>query len=181
MNGWSARAPCAARRVTLSTLHISTLPASTEGVCPVIDSGSSAFSVTIMRGVLGSSAFHHTVAYQERFAAGDAYAFTMNIVFDFGNVLVEWNPVNCSVTLSRRGDCRSACRTSPALIEHQDWRDFDRGVLEADELAYRTGEPPGTRPVVAIRLHRTDSCMCCPCCRVRLVLLLRDRRRRCCQ
>lgn len=68
------------------------------------------------------------------------YAFTMNIVFDFGNVLVEWNPVQ--LLSEHFPDAKRLPLSLPdlavALIEHQDWRDFDRGVLTADELAYRT-------------------------------------------
>ena len=64
----------------------------------------------------------------------------MNIVFDFGNVLVEWDPVRLirehypSDEL-RQVDVNAFART---LIEHDDWQAFDRGVLDGAELAARS-------------------------------------------
>jgi len=68
------------------------------------------------------------------------YALAMNIVFDFGNVLVEWNPLRLLREhfpgIERLS--RDHAELAAALIEHQDWQDFDRGVLDGGELASRT-------------------------------------------
>ena len=69
----------------------------------------------------------------------------MNIVFDFGNVLVEWNPVRL-IDLHYPADKRpryAAADLAPALIEHRDWQDFDRGALGGDELATRSARRLG--------------------------------------
>lgn len=68
------------------------------------------------------------------------YAFAMNVVFDFGNVLVEWNPVRLIVEHYPGRDqlSRTPAELALAMIEHQDWQDFDRGLLDSDELAART-------------------------------------------
>lgn len=67
---------------------------------------------------------------------------TMNIVFDFGNVLVEWDPVRLirehypSAEL-QRVDVNAFAHT---LIEHEDWQAFDRGMLDGAELAARSAQ-----------------------------------------
>lgn len=68
------------------------------------------------------------------------YALVMNIVFDFGNVLVEWNPVRLIVEHFPGIEqlSRPPTELAVALIDHQDWQDFDRGLLDGDELASRT-------------------------------------------
>ncbi len=63
----------------------------------------------------------------------------MDIVFDFGNVLVEWDPVRLIdahyAVASRPG--WTAERLAQALVEHTDWHDFDRGVIDGATLAAR--------------------------------------------
>jgi putative hydrolase of the HAD superfamily len=73
------------------------------------------------------------------------YACLMNIVFDFGNVLVEWNPAR----LIREHFSLAIANTSPpdelaaALINHQDWLDFDLGWIGSAELAERSSRRLG--------------------------------------
>ncbi len=70
----------------------------------------------------------------------------MNIIFDFGNVLVEWNPVQLILdhypplpqAWHPRHTPESAAAFASALISHPDWLDFDRGLLESAELAERS-------------------------------------------
>ena len=64
----------------------------------------------------------------------------MNIVFDFGNVLFEWNPVRL---IDEHFERASALPTTSAalaetLINHQDWLDFDLGLLDAATVAERS-------------------------------------------
>ncbi len=64
----------------------------------------------------------------------------MNIVFDFGNVLVEWNP---SRLIAEHYPQRELLTHTPdaladALVNHQDWIDFDRGLICCALLAERS-------------------------------------------
>jgi putative hydrolase of the HAD superfamily len=81
----------------------------------------------------------------------------LRIVFDFGGVLFNWRPIE----LVQRHfphharDLSSARATVAAVFQGfgGDWAQFDRGVLEADELvrriAARTGLPaPGVQELV---------------------------------
>jgi putative hydrolase of the HAD superfamily len=68
----------------------------------------------------------------------------MNIIFDFGNVLFEWNPVRLldehflgKQSVEPRGALNSAA-LAETLINHQDWLDFDLGRLNSDALAARS-------------------------------------------
>ncbi len=66
----------------------------------------------------------------------------MNIVFDFGNVLFEWNParqIDEHFAHTSRSQATSAA-LADTLINHQDWLDFDLGVLEAETVAARSAE-----------------------------------------
>ena len=69
----------------------------------------------------------------------------MNIVFDFGNVLVEWNPARLIEFHYAAADGRAHFPEALAdtLINHQDWLDFDLGVIEAAELATRSARRLG--------------------------------------
>ena len=73
----------------------------------------------------------------------------MNIVFDFGSVLFDWQP---HVFLARMLPERALdTRTAHALVADffqgcgGDWSEFDRGTLEPEALAQaislRTGRP----------------------------------------
>ena len=69
----------------------------------------------------------------------------MNYVFDFGAVLVNWQPVNMLA------ECFPQQADSPAhaghlaheVFAHADWHDYDRGVLTIDEVITRTSERLG--------------------------------------
>ena len=68
-----------------------------------------------------------------------AYALIMNIVFDFGNVLFEWNPLRLigqHFAQASRSPANSAA-LADTLINHQDWLDFDLGLLDAATVAER--------------------------------------------
>ena len=64
----------------------------------------------------------------------------MNIVFDFGNVLVEWNPVRLLDEHYPRRErlTRALPELADALVNHQDWIDFDRGLISTATLASRS-------------------------------------------
>ena len=69
-----------------------------------------------------------------------AYAFTMNIVFDFGNVLFEWNPARLIDEHFAQPSTSPATSVALAdtLINHKDWLDFDLGLLDVGTLARRS-------------------------------------------
>lgn len=63
----------------------------------------------------------------------------MNIVFDFGGVLFEWNPQRL---VSEHFPASLPVSLSPSqwanmLVDHQDWRDFDGGDIDAQALSLR--------------------------------------------
>jgi putative hydrolase of the HAD superfamily len=66
----------------------------------------------------------------------------MNIVFDFGAVLFTWKPGALLLqTFSEHiGTTEEAAHLSHQVFSHPDWHDFDRGVLDADEVTARTAE-----------------------------------------
>ena len=74
-----------------------------------------------------------------------SYACTMNIVFDFGNVLVEWNPARLIQHhyTAPDGKAQFADALADTLINHQDWLDFDLGLIDSHELAKRSGRRLG--------------------------------------
>ena len=69
----------------------------------------------------------------------------MNIVFDFGNVLVEWNPSRLIQHhyLAPDGKAHYPEALADTLINHQDWLDFDLGLIDSTELARRSGRRLG--------------------------------------
>lgn len=68
------------------------------------------------------------------------YASAMNIVFDFGNVLVEWNPARLIEHHydAPDGKAHLAEALADTLINHQDWLDFDLGLIDSRQLAERS-------------------------------------------
>jgi putative hydrolase of the HAD superfamily len=81
----------------------------------------------------------------------------LRIVFDFGGVLFDWRPIHLVQRHlpQQSHDDASTHATVAAVFEGfgGDWAQFDRGVLEADELvlriATRTGLPlPNVRELV---------------------------------
>lgn len=64
----------------------------------------------------------------------------MNIVFDFGNVLFEWNPEQLVVEHfpAPLPPSLSPARFADALVNHRDWLDFDLGFIDSHELSLRS-------------------------------------------
>ena len=73
------------------------------------------------------------------------YACAMNIIFDFGNVLVEWNPAQLIEHhyTAPDGKAQFADALAGTLINHQDWLDFDLGLIDSHELAKRSARRLG--------------------------------------
>jgi putative hydrolase of the HAD superfamily len=72
----------------------------------------------------------------------------MNIVFDFGNVLVEWHPARLIQHHYPAPDGRAQFPDALAhtLIHHPDWLEFDLGTIDAAELAVRSARRLGLNP-----------------------------------
>lgn len=64
----------------------------------------------------------------------------MNYVFDFGAVLVNWQPVNMlAECFPQQADSPAhAGHLAHAVFAHADWHDYDRGVLTMDAVIART-------------------------------------------
>ena len=64
----------------------------------------------------------------------------MNIVFDFGNVLFEWNPARLIKHYydAPDGKTQHAETLADMLVNHQDWLDFDLGLINSQQLAERS-------------------------------------------
>jgi putative hydrolase of the HAD superfamily len=69
----------------------------------------------------------------------------MNIVFDFGAVLFTWQPANLIAQhLSEHAPtAEQAKRLAGDIFHHQDWQDFDRGVVDLDPVVQRTASRLG--------------------------------------
>jgi putative hydrolase of the HAD superfamily len=69
----------------------------------------------------------------------------MNIVFDFGNVLVEWHPARLIQHHYVAADGRAQFPEALAhtLIHHPDWLDFDLGRIDVAELSARSARRLG--------------------------------------
>ncbi|RFO97491.1 haloacid dehalogenase [Rhodoferax lacus] len=64
----------------------------------------------------------------------------MNVVFDFGAVLFTWRPADivADVFPERAGTEADARQLAHAVFSHQDWHNFDRGLMEMDNVISRT-------------------------------------------
>ena len=64
----------------------------------------------------------------------------MNIVFDFGAVLFDWQPVQLVVQhFPERGATPGQARKlAHALFDHADWRGFDHGTVTLDQVVSRS-------------------------------------------
>lgn len=64
----------------------------------------------------------------------------MNIVFDFGAVLFTWQPGKLMLQAfpERAATTQEAAKLAHQMFGHQDWHDFDRGVLAIDAVIDRT-------------------------------------------
>jgi putative hydrolase of the HAD superfamily len=59
----------------------------------------------------------------------------MDIVFDIGNVICEWNPLKLVGSLfSNEVECKQAIEQ---VISHEDWQMLDKGLLSLDEAISR--------------------------------------------
>jgi putative hydrolase of the HAD superfamily len=63
----------------------------------------------------------------------------MNVVFDFGAVLFTWRPVEIVARAfpSRAATPADASQLAQAMFSHEDWHDYDRGLLEVDAVVDR--------------------------------------------
>ncbi len=66
----------------------------------------------------------------------------MNLVFDLGGVLIDWQPADHLKKHfpQRAADDASAHALVRAFFHHQDWLDFDGGLREAEDVAARTAQ-----------------------------------------
>ncbi len=63
----------------------------------------------------------------------------MNVVFDFGAVLFTWRPIEIVVSAfpDRASTPADARQLAQAMFSHEDWHDYDRGLLEKDAVIQR--------------------------------------------
>jgi putative hydrolase of the HAD superfamily len=76
-----------------------------------------------------------------------------NVIFDLGGVLLDWNPDGILATCYPDAACRQLVKE--ALFRHQDWRDFDRGILSEPELLSRVHARTGRSLVELTRVLDT--------------------------
>ena len=64
----------------------------------------------------------------------------MNIVFDFGAVLFDWQPVQLVAQhFPERGATLAQARQlAQALFDHADWKGFDHGTVALDQVVARS-------------------------------------------
>jgi len=78
----------------------------------------------------------------------------LRIVFDFGGVLFHWRPIDLMQRhFPQQARDAASARTAAAAVFQGftgDWAQFDRGVLEADELVQRIATRTGL-PLVNVR------------------------------
>ena len=65
---------------------------------------------------------------------------SMNLVFDFGAVLIEWQPARlvASHFPELALTAQAAQQAAQSIFGHADWHAFDRGTLSADDVVQRT-------------------------------------------
>jgi putative hydrolase of the HAD superfamily len=63
----------------------------------------------------------------------------MNVVFDFGAVLFTWRPIEIvsEAFPARASTPADAKHLAHAMFSHEDWHDYDRGLLEMDAVVDR--------------------------------------------
>ncbi len=63
----------------------------------------------------------------------------MNVVFDFGAVLFTWRPIEIVATTfpERAATPDEAKQLAHAMFSHDDWQDYDRGLLEMETVVDR--------------------------------------------
>ena len=67
---------------------------------------------------------------------------SMNLVFDFGAVLIEWQPARlvASHFPELAATPEAAQQAARSIFGHADWHDFDRGTLSPDCVVQRTAQ-----------------------------------------
>ena len=74
----------------------------------------------------------------------------MDIVFDIGNVICEWNPLKLVGSLfSNEMECQQAIEH---IIAHEDWQMLDKGLLSLDEAIVKADDrcSLGTEKITAL-------------------------------
>ena len=63
----------------------------------------------------------------------------MNVVFDFGAVLFTWRPIEIVAQAfpERASTPADAKQLAHAMFSHEDWHDYDRGLLEMEAVVQR--------------------------------------------
>ena len=63
----------------------------------------------------------------------------MNVVFDFGAVLFTWRPADIVAQAfpARAASHAEARQLAHAMFSHDDWQDYDRGLLEVEDVVQR--------------------------------------------
>jgi putative hydrolase of the HAD superfamily len=70
----------------------------------------------------------------------------MDIVFDLGGVVIEWDPVRFVAT--QYDDASLGVRVLEHLVYHPDWLELDRGTLSVPEAIERAAARSGLAPEV---------------------------------
>ncbi len=67
---------------------------------------------------------------------------SMNLVFDLGAVLIEWQPARlvASHFPELALTAQAAQQAAQSIFGHADWHAFDRGTLSADDVVQRTAQ-----------------------------------------
>ena len=76
----------------------------------------------------------------------------MNIIFDLGGVVVAWEPE--AIIAKVFTDSALQARVMAEIIEHEDWRALDRGVLPRQEAIVRAVQRTG------LEAHVVDALLC---------------------
>jgi FMN phosphatase YigB (HAD superfamily) len=80
-----------------------------------------------------------------------------NVIFDFGGVLVDWQPQRIVERFYAEATLRERARE--AVFQHPDWIEMDRGTLDESDAAVRFADRMG-RPVsemIALLQHVKES------------------------
>ncbi len=67
---------------------------------------------------------------------------SVNLVFDFGAVLIEWQPARlvASHFPELASTPQAAQQAVRSIFGHADWHDFDRGVMDPEDVVQRTAQ-----------------------------------------
>jgi putative hydrolase of the HAD superfamily len=65
----------------------------------------------------------------------------MNIVFDLGGVVFNWQPQKLISSVFADAETQNLIMTD--IVEHPDWQDFDRGTLEREQAIVRGARRSG--------------------------------------